>query len=152
MLFVFVLTFLLLEWLLSENALVGNLVGRFWSIPCQNSSSVPWATLVPSQRTSCAGTNLKLRRWNAQDHGVNETRRPPALRPGDEEDEAEEDEAILVAVDYATSLTFRDEQHATENDVAAGVDDNAGNDNHGMNNDNGSNDRGKNDGEGEQQC
>ena len=41
MLFVFVLTFLLLEWLLSENAVVGNLVGRFWSIPCQNSSLVP---------------------------------------------------------------------------------------------------------------
>jgi len=40
-LFFFVLTFLLLEWLLSENAVVGNLVGWFWSIPRQNSSSVP---------------------------------------------------------------------------------------------------------------
>jgi hypothetical protein len=39
-LFFFVLTFLLFEWLLSENAVVGRLVGRFWSIPRQNSSSV----------------------------------------------------------------------------------------------------------------
>jgi hypothetical protein len=40
-LLIFVLTFLLLEWLLSENAVVGNLVGRFWSIPRKNSSLVP---------------------------------------------------------------------------------------------------------------
>jgi hypothetical protein len=40
-LLIFVLTFLLFEWLLSENAVVGNLVGRFWSIPRQNSSLVP---------------------------------------------------------------------------------------------------------------
>jgi hypothetical protein len=38
---VFVLTFLLLERLLSENAVVGNLAGRFWSIPRKNSSLVP---------------------------------------------------------------------------------------------------------------
>jgi hypothetical protein len=50
-LFFFVLTFLLLEWLLSENAVVGSLVGRFWSIPRQNSSSVPCGTVVPSQLT-----------------------------------------------------------------------------------------------------
>jgi len=40
-LLIFVLTFLMFEWLLSENAVVGNLVGQFWSIPRQNSSSVP---------------------------------------------------------------------------------------------------------------
>jgi hypothetical protein len=40
-LLIFVLPFLLFEWLLSENAVVGNLVGRFWLIPRQNSSSVP---------------------------------------------------------------------------------------------------------------
>ena len=44
----------------------------------------------------------------------------PASRPGDEEDEAEEDKAISAAADYPTSLTFNDEQHAHENDVAAG--------------------------------
>ena len=60
--FVFVLTFLLLERLLSENAVVGYLVGRFWLIPCQHSSLVPLGTLVPSQLTCCVGTNLKLRR------------------------------------------------------------------------------------------
>jgi uncharacterized protein (DUF2062 family) len=41
MLFVFVLTFLLLEWFLSENAVGGNLVGWLWLILSQNSSSVP---------------------------------------------------------------------------------------------------------------
>jgi hypothetical protein len=46
----------------------------------------------------------------------------PALRrSGDEEDKAKEGEAIPAAVNYATlSLTFNDEQHANENDVAAG--------------------------------
>jgi len=52
-LLIFVLTFLLLEWLLSENAVVGNLFGRFWSIPRQNSSSLPRGmykySRVPSQ-------------------------------------------------------------------------------------------------------
>jgi hypothetical protein len=49
---------LLLEWLFSENAVVGNLVGRIWSIPHQNSSSVPWRYVkysrVPLQLTCCA--------------------------------------------------------------------------------------------------
>ena len=40
-LFFFVLSLLLLEWLLSENAVVGNLVGQFWSILRQNSFSIP---------------------------------------------------------------------------------------------------------------
>jgi hypothetical protein len=31
-------------------------------------------------------------------------------RPGDEEDQAEEDKAISAAVDYTTSLTFDNEQ------------------------------------------
>ena len=42
----------------------------------------------------------------------------PALhRPSNEEDEAKEGKAISAAVDYATSLTFNDEQHGKENNV-----------------------------------
>ena len=40
------LTFLLSEWLLSENIVVENLVGRFLSIPCQNSSLVPRGMII----------------------------------------------------------------------------------------------------------
>jgi len=59
-LLIFVLTFLLFEWLLSENAVVGNLVGWFWSIPRQNSSSVPrgmYSALEYRHKlTCCVGT------------------------------------------------------------------------------------------------
>jgi hypothetical protein len=51
---------------------------------------------------------------------------PASRRPGDEEDEAKEDEAMSVAVDYATSLTFDDEQLYYENNVSAGGNDDAG--------------------------
>ncbi len=62
----------------------------------------------------------------------------PALRqPGNVVDKAEEDEAMLVAVDYATSLTFDDEQLYYENDVATGGNDGPGGDNCGMNVDDG---------------
>ena len=45
----------------------------------------------------------------------------PALhRPGNKENKAKEDKAISAVVNYATSLTFDDEQHANENNVAAG--------------------------------
>ena len=54
MLFLFVLTFLLWEGLLSEKGVIGNWVGWFWLIPCQNSSLVPWRySRVPSQLTYC---------------------------------------------------------------------------------------------------
>ena len=76
---------------------------------------------------------------------------PALCRPGDEEDEAEEDEAMSAAVDYATSLTFDDEQLYYENDVAAGGNDDTGGDDRGMNVDDGGDDRGMNDDEGEQQ-
>ena len=75
----------------------------------------------------------------------------PASRPGDEEDEAKEGEAISAAVNYANSLTFGGEQHANENNVTAGGNDNTGGDNRGMNNDNGGNNRGMNNNKGEQQ-
>jgi hypothetical protein len=46
---------------------------------------------------------------------------PASRQPGDEEDEAEEGEVMSAAVDFATSLTFDDEQlYYYENDVAAG--------------------------------
>jgi hypothetical protein len=51
---------------------------------------------------------------------------PASRRPGDEEDEAKEDEAMSAAVDYATSLTFDDEQLYYENNVSAGGNDDAG--------------------------
>ena len=54
-------------------------------------------------------------------------------------------------MDYATSLTFDDEQHANENNVAAGGKDDAGGEDRGMNDDNGGNNRGRNDDKGEQQ-
>jgi hypothetical protein len=76
---------------------------------------------------------------------------PASRQPGNEEDEAEEDEVMLAAVDYATSLTFDDEQLYYENDVAAGGNNDAGSDDRGMNVDNGGDDRGLNDDEGEQQ-
>ena len=41
---------------------------------------------------------------------------PASRRPGNKEDEAEEDEAMSAAVNYATSLTFDDEQLYYEND------------------------------------
>jgi hypothetical protein len=63
-LLIFVLTFLLLEWLLSENAVVGNLVGQFWSIPRQNSTSLETVT-----------TNLLCWHDEGENHGVNKTRR-----------------------------------------------------------------------------
>ena len=69
----------------------------------------------------------------------------PASRPGDEDNKFKEDEAIPVAVDYATSLTFDDEHHANENNVAAGGNDNNGGDDRGMNGDNGGDDLGMND-------
>jgi hypothetical protein len=47
-------------------------------------------------------------------------------QPGNEEDEAKEGEAISATVNYATSVTFDDEQHANKNNVAAGGNDNAG--------------------------
>ena len=73
----------------------------------------------------------------------------PALRqPGDEEDNAKEDEVMLAAVDYATSLTFDDEQLYYENNVAEGGNDDTGGDDRGMNDDVGGDDR---DDEGEQQ-
>ena len=66
----------------------------------------------------------------------------PASRwPGDEEDEAKEDEAMSAAVDCATSLTFDDEQFYNENNVAAGGNDDPGSDGRGMNVDDGGNDR-----------
>ncbi len=71
---------------------------------------------------------------------------PASRRPGDEEDKAEEDEAMSAAVDYATSLTFY-----YENDVAAGGNYDAGGNDRGMNVDDGGDDRGMNDNEGEQQ-
>ncbi len=46
---------------------------------------------------------------------------PALCRPSNEEDKAKEDKAISAAVDYATSLTFEDEQHENENNVAGGV-------------------------------
>ena len=45
---------------------------------------------------------------------------PASRRPGNEEDEAQVDEAMSTAVDYAISLTFDNEQLYYENDVAAG--------------------------------
>ncbi len=58
----------------------------------------------------------------------------PALRrPGNEEDKAEEDKAMLAAVDYTTSLTFDDEQLFYKNNVAAGGNKDAGGDDRGMN-------------------
>jgi hypothetical protein len=78
---------------------------------------------------------------------------PASRQPGDEEDEAEEGEVMSAAVDFATSLTFDDEQlYYYENDVAAGGGDgDAGGNDRGMNVDNGGDDRGMNDDEGEQQ-
>jgi hypothetical protein len=72
-------------------------------------------------------------------------------RPGNEEDEAEEGKVISVTVNYATSLTFDDDQHANENNFAAMGNDDAGGENGGMNDDDGSNSRGIHDNEGEQQ-
>jgi len=76
---------------------------------------------------------------------------PASRRPGEEEDEAKENEAMSAAVDNATSLTFDDEQLYYENDFAAGGNDDAGGDDRGMNVDDGGDDRGMNDDEGEQQ-
>jgi hypothetical protein len=45
---------------------------------------------------------------------------PASRRPGDKEDEAEEDEAMSAAVDYATSLTFDDEQLLRERCCSGG--------------------------------
>ena len=55
-----------------------------------------------------------------------------------------------MAVDYATSFTFDDEQHANENNVAAGGRGNgdAGGDDRGMNDDDGGDNRGMNEDEG----
>jgi hypothetical protein len=76
----------------------------------------------------------------------------PASRwPGDEEDEAKDDEAMSAAVDYATSLTFDDEQFYYENNVAAGGNNDPGGDDRGMNVNDGGNDRGMKDDESEQQ-
>ena len=76
----------------------------------------------------------------------------PALRrPGNEEDEAKEGKAISAAVDYATLLTFNDEQHANKNDVAAGGNNNSDGKNCGMNDDDGGDDRGMHNNEGDQQ-
>ena len=75
---------------------------------------------------------------------------PASRPPRNKEDEAEEDGVISVAVDYATSFTFDDEQHANENNVAAGGRGNgdAGGDDRGMNDDNGGDNRGMNEDEG----
>ncbi len=62
-----------------------------------------------------------------------------------------EDEAISLAVNYATSLTFNNEQHANKYNVAAGGNNNAGGNDRGMNNNDGGNDCGINDNKGEQQ-
>ena len=58
---------------------------------------------------------------------------------------------MSAAVDYATSLTFDDEQLYYESDVAVGGNDDAGSDDRGMNIDDGGDGRGMNDNEGEQQ-
>jgi hypothetical protein len=58
---------------------------------------------------------------------------------------------LSAAVDYATSLTFDDEQLYYENDVAAEGNNDAGSDDRGTNDDDGGDDHGMNDDEGEQQ-
>ena len=75
----------------------------------------------------------------------------PALRPGNKDSEVKEDKAISAAADYATSLTFNDEQHANKNNVVAGGNIDNGGSNCGMNNNDGGNDPGMNDDKGEQQ-
>ena len=69
----------------------------------------------------------------------------------DEEDQAEEDEALSAAVHYAFSLTFDDEQLYYENNVAVGGNNDAGGNDRGMNFDDGGDDRGMNKDKGEQQ-
>ena len=154
--------FLLLEWLLSENAVVVNLVGplcRFLAKPHLRYLEVTLVRLTTNQL-------CRHKFDKGEYHGVNETQQlqhageesspppecsPASRQPGDKEDEAEEDEAMSAAVNYATSLTLNDEQLYYANNVAVGGNDDAGGDNRGMNVDSGGDYHGLNDDEGGQQ-